>query len=143
MPTSPPARPGWPFRLGIALLYTAGIAILSLTPDRSDPGGSTFVWLVHITPSTLQKSLHVVFYAGLACLWVWTIRAPAAIRLGAGFCIAVATGALLEWLQIYVPGRFGSLLDVIINTVGALVGVAVGRKVVSVAPTGRAANNRD
>ena len=114
--------------LGVTLLYTIGLAILSLTPDRADPGGSAFVWLVHITPTMLQKTLHVVFYAGLTVLWVWTIRASMAVRLAAAFCIAVAFGVLLEWLQVYVPGRFGSLMDIIVNAVGALIGVAIGSK---------------
>jgi hypothetical protein len=113
-------------RLASTLLGTLAIVVLSLTPDRSDPGGSAFVWLVHITPSTLQKSLHVVLYAWLTVAWIWTIRSSLRGRLIAAFGIAVTLGAVLEWLQTYVPGRFGSLLDIILNAVGALIGVALG-----------------
>jgi len=83
------------------------------------------VWLVSATPTPLQKLLHVLAYAVLALLWMWTlddIESPP-IRITVVLSIAVATGAVLEWYQTSVPGRFGTVADVILNAIGAIFGV--------------------
>ncbi len=60
-------------RFFVTLTYMLLVSILSLTPDRPEPGDAVFVWLVHTTPSLIQKLLHVCVYAGLTILGAWTL----------------------------------------------------------------------
>ena len=39
--------------------------------------------------------------------------------------IAVAFGAVMEWCQTKVPGRYGTVYDVVLNTAGAVLGLLV------------------
>lgn len=114
----------WAGRLVLTLPYMALVVILSVTPDDPNPGDSVFGWLVHTTPSLLQKFLHVCAYATLAAAWSWTLAPLMSMRgrLIVAFATSVGFGALLEWLQTFVPGRFGSLYDILLNAMGALVG---------------------
>ena len=86
-----------------------------------------FIWLVAETPSLIQKVLHVCLYAVLALLLVWTLDSiqTKAYRLLYAFIIAVAFGAIMEWGQTMVPGRFGALYDVALNAAGIILGLLV------------------
>lgn len=109
--------------------FMALIAVLSLTPDGTQLGDSGFVWLVHTTPTLLQKTLHVGIYGALAVVWSSTLRdaVPGQGQLAAAVAITVVYGALLEWLQVYVPGRFGSAYDVGLNAMGAVAAIVCVR----------------
>lgn len=101
------------------------IVVVSVVPGPARPGNSVLVWLVSATPMPLQKLLHILAYAVLAFLCMWTldeIKLPP-IRITTALAITIATGALLEWYQLSVPGRFGTVTDVILNAVGAIFGV--------------------
>lgn len=109
------------------LALMALIATLSLTPDTPQPGDDAFAWLVHVTPKPLQKVLHVASYGALTVALVWTLgRRGGAARGAAAFVIATGFGALMEYLQLFVPGRFASLYDIGLDAIGALIGVACG-----------------
>ena len=101
------------------------IIALSVFPGHARSGDSVFVWLVAATPAPLQKLMHFLIYAGLAWLWAWTLEgvAPRWLRLAIAFVITVGLGATLEWYQTRVPGRFGTLLDVLLNAAGAAAGL--------------------
>ena len=116
--------------LAVTLILMTAVGVLSLTPDREDPGASPFVWVVHLTPSLVQKILHVLLYGALSTAWFSNLRSIASLkaRYFAAFAVSVGYGMLLEWLQTFVPGRFGSLTDVLLNTIGALLGLIVARK---------------
>lgn len=103
------------------------IVTVSVAPGHARPGDSVFVWLVAATPAPLQKLLHVVAYAVLASLWMWTLDKISSnpIRIATALAITVLTGAVLEWYQTSVPGRFGTLTDVVFNAGGAILGVIV------------------
>jgi VanZ family protein len=80
------------------------------------------------TPSVIQKALHVILYGMLTALWLWTLEGlsdrPAA-RLGSAFVLSVAFGAFVEWYQTSIPGRFGTLIDVLLNALGAAIVIFV------------------
>lgn len=71
----------------------------------------------------LDKIIHFAVYAVLA--WLVRRAGPAG---GAGpavavaVAIAVAHGALVEWLQMRVPGRSAEGLDLLADATGAVVG---------------------
>ena len=112
-------------RVILAICFMALLALLSLAPARPHPGDSAFLWLVAKTPSILQKLLHVGLYAVLALLLVWIFSSiqSRTYRFLISWGIAVTFGAIMEWQQTKVPGRFGSALDVALNAVGAALGL--------------------
>ena len=115
-------------KLALTLALLIIIVILSVTPERPQSGDSVFLWLVSATPAPLQKILHIVAYAILAILWMWTFEKIDSIllRVALAFAITVAIGSFLEWYQTLIPGRFGTLMDAILNAFGALIGLLFG-----------------
>ena len=78
----------------------------------------------------IRKAAHVLEYAILSILSCRALTQRAApsplplAALGQAVLIAVAYAALDEWHQSWTAERFGSPLDVAIDSVGATVGVA-------------------
>lgn len=112
-------------RWAITLAFAGLIVVLSVTPGVEKTGDSMFVWLVVHTATPLQKLLHVGIYAALAMLWMWTLEPIESrlLRITLTLIASVGLGALLEWHQTRVPGRFGTVFDVILNAAGAVVGL--------------------
>jgi len=110
----------------IATLAVAGfIVLLSTVPGEARPGDSVFVWLAEVTPPTLQKLMHLAAYSLLAFLCFWTLEVVerSAYRIAFTLALTVALGAVLEWCQTQIPGRFGNVLDVALNAIGSTLGV--------------------
>ncbi|MFZ0258267.1 MAG: VanZ family protein [Gammaproteobacteria bacterium] len=114
-------------RIVLTLCFMALLAVASLIPGRPQPGDSAFIWLVAETPKVLQKVLHVGLYGVLVLLWVWTLDSieSRTHRFLIAFMLAVVFGAVMEWYQAKVPGRFGTLIDVVLNAAGAALGLLV------------------
>jgi len=95
-------------RLLVTTVLIAKIVALSVVPGRAQPGDSAFVWLVAIVPTPLQKLMHVVAYATLALLWMWTLEKIGSLplRIALAFAISVGIGAALEWYQLVGTGTF-------------------------------------
>lgn len=112
-------------RWGITLVFVAIVVALSVTPGVARPGDGVFVWLVVNTPTPIQKIMHVAVYAALAMLWFWTLESvqSRSLRIVLTFFVTVGLGTALEWHQTRVPGRYGTLIDVVLNVVGALLGL--------------------
>ena len=113
------------YRWLITLAFVAILIVLSVTPGKSQAGDSMFIWLIANTPTLLQKLMHVFCYALLTGLWVWTLEAieSRVLRLALSLLLAVSLGGILEWYQTKVPGRFGSIVDVLLNAGGAVAGL--------------------
>lgn len=113
----------------LTLMLVLAITAVSVVPGHSRQSASTFVWLIEITPSTLQKSMHFFVYAGLAWLWVWTLESvsPGWLRFALAFFLCAAISVGLEWYQTLVPGRFGTMSDVLLNTAGVIAGLLLAR----------------
>ena len=112
-------------RIVLTLCFMALLMVVSLIPGHPKPGDSAFIWLVANTPTLMQKVLHVCFYGVLALLLAWTLEGiqPRTYRFLIALIIAVAFGAVMEWCQTKVPGRFGTVYDVALNAVGAALGL--------------------
>lgn len=112
-------------RWAITLLVVAIVIVLSVLPAQARPGDSVFVWLAASTPKLVQKLMHLMLYAALAWLLTWSLESikPVWLRLTIAFLLTVGMGAALEWYQTRVPGRFGTLLDVFLNTFGVIIGL--------------------
>ena len=105
-------------------LYALALAGLSLAP--SGRTGALGSWDRSVSP-TVQNALHVPAYAVLTIAASWSLLGALRIRRSAilAALACCAYGALLESLQALVPGRTGSLLDVLLNAVGVGAGLAV------------------
>jgi VanZ family protein len=130
----------WPRALGWAvwalLLAAWTAALLSPVPPTV---GSTFV------PTSMRfwaaKGLHVGSYAFLAFAACWL---PASLRGGVIVsAVLLAHGALTEVGQLYVPGRSGSVADVVIDSAGVALGVVAGLALRHWFPRRRAAMSQE
>lgn len=115
------------YRLALTLALTGLIVGLSVTPGVSQPDDSLFSWLYAGTPSTAQKILHVIIYGILAFLWMWTLSGIESTwaRSIVALTLTLGLGVALEWYQTRVPGRFGTLIDVVLDAIGTIIGVLV------------------
>ena len=112
-------------RISLTLCFMALLMLASLVPGHPRSGDFAFIWLVAKTPTLMQKVLHVCLYGVLALLLFWTFEGiqSRAYRFLIAFIIAVTFGAVMEWCQTKVPGRFGTLYDVALNAAGAALGL--------------------
>jgi len=94
----------------------AALFLLSSIPDDSDIGRR-----ILFPPPAIQNLLHVPVYAGLTWIW-WRAFARTAVLWAAA--IATSYGVLDEIHQMYVPGRFASVTDALLNAAGAAAVVA-------------------
>jgi VanZ family protein len=112
----------------LAVAYMAALFLLSSIPD-DDGLGSRILF----PPPSVQNLLHVPVYAGLTWIWWRALatpkplakagRQPRVTVLGAA-AIAISYGVLDEIHQMYVPGRFASVTDALLNAAGAAAVVA-------------------
>lgn len=95
---------------GLAALAALVIAVGSLAPGNEMP--DSLPW---------DKANHFIGYGGLAGL-----VGLAGISMRPAFIGVVAYGIAIEFTQLPVPGRMGGdPLDILANTLGALLGLAV------------------
>ncbi len=109
----------------LPLAYMGVIYGLSSIPGTVELNGLT--GLVFWVPPQIQNFLHIPLYAGLTLLWLWTLSRWASRQLvvfSAAFSLAVIYGALDEFHQLHVPGRFASLVDIALNALGAGLAIA-------------------
>ena len=109
----------------LTLCFMGLLMLLSVIPGHPRPGDSIFIRLVADIPTLLQKLLHIFLYGVLALLLVWTLDGvePRAHRFLMALVIAVLFGAAMEWLQTKVPGRYGTVSDVILDAAGTALGI--------------------
>ncbi|MCB9186182.1 MAG: VanZ family protein [Flavobacteriales bacterium] len=107
----------------LAVFWTAFI-VYGLVSPQDDV--SHFPWL---EIEGVDKLIHGVLFAVEAGLLLWAVGRTSALFAMAGVVVwCMALGGVLEVVQFYwVEGRNGDLLDLLADTVGALVGVlAIG-----------------
>ena len=107
--------------------YILLIFASSLWPMEETSAGATATYLIN---PNLQNFMHLPAFAGFSLLFGDFIRNFSLSRaqmqilplvLGLGFC------ALLEWLQFFLPGRYFSLSDMLVNITGLFLGLGVYR----------------
>jgi VanZ family protein len=99
----------------------AALFLLSSIPDDGDLGRR-----ILFPPPAVQNLLHVPVYAILTWLWWRALRAKTGRRPAVLLAAAIAAGygILDEIHQMYVPGRFASITDALLNAAGAAAVVA-------------------
>jgi len=96
----------------------AAIFMMASIPDTGDPG-----YLVAFVSPTIQNLLHIPAYGLLALLWIFTLRSRGFFEhrsMWMAILLSSAYGAVIEFFQILIPGRFASLTDFLLNLTGIL-----------------------
>jgi hypothetical protein len=109
--------------LALTVCYMAGIYWLSSISGNIDPEEAAVYGIIAWTPPALQNLLHIPLFGILAWLWYRTLRCWSESRrvlLSWSFLLAAGFGAIDEWHQIQVPGRYASLTDMALNSLGVL-----------------------
>ena len=132
--------------VALPLLFMAVLYSLSSLPGTRLPDDPALYGLFNWAPPAVQNSLHVPAYAALAWVWYWALgawlRVPSARAINA-CAIASAYGVFDEWHQSFVPGRYASLTDVILDVAGAVLGIWLAAWIGSRARTIKPQINRD
>jgi len=114
-------------RVVVPLAYIAAIFALSSIPDTATPE-TGLERVLHWASPELQNLLHIPLFGGLAWCWHWGLRSwvkQERWRFGAALAVTLIYAVLDEIHQLGVPGRFGSLTDVALNAVGAVLVLTV------------------
>ena len=115
--------------VALPILIMAALFWLSSIPGTPKPDHPGLHVLVYWISPSLQNALHVPVYAILACAWHWALRAwlsaPWA-RTAAACVITSLCGVFDELNQSFVPGRYGSLTDIVLDLTGAVLGSWLG-----------------
>lgn len=109
-------------KITILTIYMLLILTTSLIPmDRSVEGLN---FIIDINP-TMQNILHVPAFAILSILWLQVLKQQRNAGKGILFVLLMSAGfgILNELIQLSIPGRYPSVIDICFNTIGALCGV--------------------
>jgi len=96
----------------------AGLFALSSIPDHGDGGH-----IIGLVTPAIQNFLHIPVYGILALLWIVTLRRQGFSTqrsMMLAILLSSAYGAVIEFFQILIPGRFASFTDVLLNLPGIL-----------------------
>ncbi len=96
----------------LLVVMTTWVLWMALTPQ---PRGPALPW---------DKANHVGAFAALSFVAYFASRDRPRATLG--LCMGlVLLGALIEWGQMYVPGRYAEALDLLADTVGIAIGLSI------------------
>jgi hypothetical protein len=108
------------------LLIMAVLYWLSSIPGTPLPDDPTAYALFYWISPSVQNVLHVPAFAALAWAWRWALgawmRSAIAITAFAGG-VSIVYGVFDEWHQSFVPGRYASATDVMLDIAGAMLGI--------------------
>jgi VanZ family protein len=105
----------------ILLGYMAVLLLLSAVPGPTgveDQGN-----LLALVSPGLQNFLHMPAYGVLALLWIAVLRRrgiPPPWTYGLALLLAAGYGVVLEFVQLWVPGRYPSVTDGLLDIAGIL-----------------------
>jgi glycopeptide antibiotics resistance protein len=109
-------------KIALLALYMSLILTSSLIPMDREIEGLNFI--IGLNPS-IQNLLHVPAYAILSILWLQVVggHMDRRKRLLLAFSVSIGFGIFNELIQLAVPRRYPSIVDICSNTIGALGGV--------------------
>ena len=112
--------------IALPLLIMAALYWLSSVPGISLPDDPAQYALFYWISPSLQNAMHVPAYACLAWAWHWALGAwlrSSTAQTISTCAIASTYGVFDEWHQSFVPGRYGSFTDVMLDIAGAVFGL--------------------
>ncbi|PCI22311.1 MAG: hypothetical protein COB62_01670 [Piscirickettsiaceae bacterium] len=116
-------------RFTAPIVYMLCIYLLSsIAGNATDPSAAHFV--LSLIPSSLQNLLHIPLFAGLSLCFLWGFKStqiktiPKYVLI---FIASVCFAAFDELHQMYVPGRFASTSDLILDIIGVTSGLLLNK----------------
>ena len=109
----------WPCLLMVLIFIESSIPM--------DGGPDNIAFLTNLDPK-IQNLLHIPLYGALTFLWLRFFRASEMSIKQVVFyslVLSIGYGCFDEFHQSFVRGRYGGLLDVYLNTIGAVLGTMV------------------
>ncbi len=100
----------------VTLGYMCVLFILSSIPGGRENGP--------LVSATVANMLHVPAYGLLALMSIFTLRDHGVTEhrsMCVAFLVASGYGALTELHQVWIPGRFPSVFDVMLNAAGSFI----------------------
>ncbi len=118
-----------PLRLAASLALTGAIVFLSLVPGYPQEDDAQLLLIVASVPSLLQNTMHFVLYGLLTLFWALTLARFQRFKRPVFWAAVLASGIgiALEYGQLFVPGRYASLMDIGLNTGGVIIGVVLAK----------------
>jgi VanZ family protein len=116
----------------LMLLFAAVLILImagSLVPVAEIPEQEKTVW--EKVMSEIFNLMHVPMYGVLTLVslhYFDCIRFSRPAGAAVSAVIAMSVGILNEILQIFVPGRYGSLTDIVLNAFGIIASMVLYRK---------------
>ncbi len=112
----------------LPLSYMLLIFALSSVPGTSDFSNTEF--MVTILNPTVQNLVHIPLFGALAFFWIstfkkWRYEESACLLMAA--VISVLYGILDEIHQYFIPGRYLSLTDMLLNIIGVSAAVGIDK----------------
>ncbi len=111
------------------IAYMAGIYLLSSIPgDPTSPSSASII--LSLIPSSLQNLLHIPLFAGLFLSYQCALsktpikKEPAQLIIA---CACISFAAFDEFHQMTVPGRYASVSDFTLDTVGIIMGLLIAK----------------
>lgn len=113
-------------------VYLVAVAWLVWNPDPGAPGSAVLQvttllqeWGLPATTTRVERGLNVVMFVPLSLLGAWVLGWWRVVDwVLAGFAVSL----LIEVVQhVAIPTRSGTTSDVVTNTTGALLGIALAR----------------
>lgn len=112
-------------KIFLATTYMLLILVTSAIPmDREITG---FHFLINLKP-TVQNLLHIPVFAILSVLYLQVIKNYRPVNWKNISLILICSGGfgvLNEIIQVFIPGRYAGLTDIILNLTGSILGVLV------------------
>ena len=110
-------------KIGLLVGYMMLILMTSLIPMDREIQGLNFI--IGLKP-TIQNLLHIPAYAILSILCIGLLKSckiRRSTRIWLVIVSVVGFGVLNESVQMVVPGRYAGVMDMGLNTIGALAGI--------------------
>lgn len=98
----------------------------SLMPMADIPQQEKTAW--EKIRSVIMNLMHVPMYGGLTLVSLYyfeCIRFSRPFNIGVTALVAMSLGILIEVFQMYVPGRYGGVFDIGLNTAGMIGGMVL------------------
>jgi hypothetical protein len=122
----PPAKQHTPLLVMVNLLltlgYMAGIYWLSSIPGEAATENELLSGIILWIPPAIQNLAHIPLFGVLAWLWYLPLSACKKhdrLLFSTTFLLTTGFGIMDELHQLTVPGRYASLTDIALNTLGA------------------------
>ena len=115
-------------KISLLLVYILFLLGTSLVPmDRKIEG---LQFLLALKPA-LQNLLHIPLFMLLSILWLQVLQNYKPLlrsRIILALILSCFIGVFNEYIQIFIPGRYPSIIDMGFNTLGAMLGIALYAK---------------